>query len=607
MAHRRLSSAEKGKGMDLNSQQPLRTARVKVPLPDNSELLRKHHLTLIGRVTNKSIQKVWSLIPFFTEHWKTEFKPIGADLGNGMFQFQFEREADLLSVLEQRPYHYARWMVIIQRWEPTVSPSFPSLIPFWIKVQGLPVHLWTEATIKCIGEDIGLYEKAEITAVSARMRVHIDGCLPLIKSSVVEFPNGDEVTTTLFYERLDKHCTKCLRLDHDIKECLVARAEAKALKASQEEAVNEGHQKEKSDKMNSHIQPGEVRSSGSKAKDYRKESSYKNTYSEEQQNSYPIRDDRRYGNAYSNYREGNESWRDRGRTMENSSRYHPYKRRENIGNTTRNQVYREVRRTEPMTRQSVRGTNSQTLRSNVPNSPQGREEIQREESSSSKALLSLNARGNPLQSNHQQLDQNALAEALGEVRDAMTQYTLCADPTESAARQERMRKAEEKGELEETAARMVRASLPRRTPSPVAVDREASPGPMERIPATLRLGPPIGTPVEELEDLPLLKRKPGRPTGSKKISNSPRNLVGASSRKRKVQNNKPPLCRRSLSTGTEKASEAKKRTRSKPSNSRGSSNNSGKSHSSDNVPLRNMIPKVVRKRVDFRDPPPPLP
>lgn len=54
--------------------------------------------------------------------------------------------------------------------------------------------------------------------------------LPLIKHSVVEFPNGDEVNTTLVYERLDKHCLKCLRLDHEIKECLVARAEAKVLK-----------------------------------------------------------------------------------------------------------------------------------------------------------------------------------------------------------------------------------------------------------------------------------------------------------------------------------------------------------------------------------------
>ena len=102
-------------------------------------------------------------------------------------------------------------------------------------MQGLSVHLWTEPIIRVIGEDIGLYEKADITPLTARMRVHIDGLLPLIKTSVVDFPNGDSVTTTLLYERLDKHCSKCLRLDHELKECLVARAEKKALQSAQGE------------------------------------------------------------------------------------------------------------------------------------------------------------------------------------------------------------------------------------------------------------------------------------------------------------------------------------------------------------------------------------
>lgn len=114
MAHRRISSAEKGKGLEIGNHLPPRAARVKVPLPDNSNLIRKHSLTLIGRVTNRSTQKIWSLIPFFTEHWKTEFKPVGSDLGNGLFQFQFEFESDLLAVLDKWPYLYARWMVILQ-------------------------------------------------------------------------------------------------------------------------------------------------------------------------------------------------------------------------------------------------------------------------------------------------------------------------------------------------------------------------------------------------------------------------------------------------------------------------------------------------------------
>ena len=212
-----------------------RKARVRVSDPDISALKEKHGLTIIGRVTNPSVQKVWSLIPFFTEHWKADIPPVGSDLGLGMFQFHFELEFDLMTVLEKQPYHYARWMIILQRWEPTVSPDFPSMIPFWIKVQGIPIHLWREETIRNIGEDIGTYEKAEITSTSIRMKVHINGRLPLIKSSIIEYPNGDEVMATLVYERLEKHCSKCNKLDHELRDCLLAKAQRRALITDQNE------------------------------------------------------------------------------------------------------------------------------------------------------------------------------------------------------------------------------------------------------------------------------------------------------------------------------------------------------------------------------------
>ncbi|XP_009133671.1 uncharacterized protein LOC103858131 [Brassica rapa] len=221
--NRKLTPAEKG------SEAP-RRARVRVQEPD---LLQKHSLTLIGKVTNPSVQKVPSLIPFFTNHWKTnEIRTVGSDLGQGLFQFQFDSESDLLAVLENRPYHFAKWMVILQRWEPTVSPSFPSLIPFWIKVEGIPAHLWTEETIRSIGEDIGRFECSDIiSTLSVRMRVHVNGRLPLIKSSVIEYPNGDEVRVSLVYEKLEKHCSHCYRLDHELKDCLAAKHQKKKANA----------------------------------------------------------------------------------------------------------------------------------------------------------------------------------------------------------------------------------------------------------------------------------------------------------------------------------------------------------------------------------------
>lgn len=215
---RRFSYAEKGKATVSSSSGP-RVSRVKAPESDNSALLLRHKLTLIGRVTNPAVQRAWSLVPFFTDHWKTSARTLGADLGHGLFQFQFENEEDIQMVLANRPYHYAGFMIIIQRWEPTISRSFPSEIPFWIQVTGIPVHLWTDDLIRSIAEDLGFVEEIDVSSKMARMRVRINGLLPLVKTSIVEFRNGDEIEAELIYERLKRHCKLCFCLDHEDKDC----------------------------------------------------------------------------------------------------------------------------------------------------------------------------------------------------------------------------------------------------------------------------------------------------------------------------------------------------------------------------------------------------
>lgn len=81
----RLSKEDKGKGLATDYYQAPRKPTIRAQTPDNSTVLRKFSLTLIGRVTNRTTQKVWSLIPFFTELWKSDTSPVGSDLGNGMF------------------------------------------------------------------------------------------------------------------------------------------------------------------------------------------------------------------------------------------------------------------------------------------------------------------------------------------------------------------------------------------------------------------------------------------------------------------------------------------------------------------------------------------
>ncbi|KAG5388390.1 hypothetical protein IGI04_029931 [Brassica rapa subsp. trilocularis] len=215
--------------------------------------------------------------------------------------------------------------------------------------------------------------------------------------------------------------------------------------------------------------------------------------------------------------------------------------------------------------------------------PKSREFEGREESTSSKNL-EKNSDGCPLKNIQTPLPKEALEVAIGEVREVMNQYINVPDPTESAARRARVRLAEKHGEIEESAAQMVRASLAGGSPLemphmestaeriPVA-SRLSFPPEMEnsgeRIPATLRLSSAPLTETEQ-EKLPMVlrlgplsasqvpdlevatetrvKRRPGRPPGKSKAQQTPKIVEGACSRKRKIQQTKATPCRRKIPT-----------------------------------------------------------
>lgn len=103
-------------------------------------------------------------------------------------------------------------MVIIQRWEPVISATFPSQIPFWIRIKRIPLHYWHRDTICNIGDDLGARENYELTKTTARVRVSIDDLKPLVKQSILEFDSGEENLITLEYERLENHCGICYSL-----------------------------------------------------------------------------------------------------------------------------------------------------------------------------------------------------------------------------------------------------------------------------------------------------------------------------------------------------------------------------------------------------------
>ncbi|XP_013589145.1 uncharacterized protein LOC106442613 [Brassica napus] len=150
----RFSTAEKGKWTAAPSvpSAPVRRAPIPIPATNNSVLIEQNKLSLIGRVTNPAAQNTHAL-------------------------FTFESEKDLQSILLKAPYHFKRWMIMLQRWEPVVSDSFPSIISFWIRIHGIPLHYWTEEALEAIGSELGRVESKDVH--NGRVRITINGLLPL--------------------------------------------------------------------------------------------------------------------------------------------------------------------------------------------------------------------------------------------------------------------------------------------------------------------------------------------------------------------------------------------------------------------------------------------
>ncbi|RID68355.1 hypothetical protein BRARA_C00519 [Brassica rapa] len=212
----RTSRGEKEKWM---ADPPMKSRRppIKIPEGNNRALIEENRFTLIGRVTNPHIQKTRALVDFFLQHWRVQGNFTGRALGPSMFQFKFESEHDLDEVLSQAPFHFKRWMMILQRWEPIVSDFFPALIPFWITIHGLPLHYWTEEALESIGTELGPVDGFDVD--QGRVRVLINGLKPLEMILDVSTPSGELKQVELEYEGLQKHCFVCHSLSHEKEDC----------------------------------------------------------------------------------------------------------------------------------------------------------------------------------------------------------------------------------------------------------------------------------------------------------------------------------------------------------------------------------------------------
>ncbi|CAB78093.1 putative protein [Arabidopsis thaliana] len=289
----RYSKQEKAKWLD-SSSKPKRRSPLRILESENSALIAENKFTLLGRVTNPQIQRPRALVEYMVQYWNLENRVIGRELGPERFFFRFETEADLQLVLKKAPYHFKKWMFILQRWEPIVSEAFPAFIPFWIKVNDIPMHHCTELTLNTIGQALGPVIDKDLS--DGRIRVNINGLEPLEMKIPIRLPTGEVTTVFLEYEKLEKHCFSCFSLSHEEKACplkpLVSNKESRIPGINQEKTLQnleDGKRRQDARRSNWPARREEVPKSvegprgkehfNSRRSDHREKSDYPSAYS----------------------------------------------------------------------------------------------------------------------------------------------------------------------------------------------------------------------------------------------------------------------------------------------------------------------------------------
>ncbi|CDY44889.1 BnaA02g13930D [Brassica napus] len=149
---RRLSRSDKEKWVAVTPP-PTKRLPLRIPASDNTDLIAANKLTIIGRVTNPSIQNTRAILNFLPQVWGLEGRVEGRDL----------------------------------------------------------------ATVTTIGEELGFL--ADKVVEEAKVRVELNGFLPLVMNMEIQLPSDEIITVEFEYIKIEKHCFTCFSLFHEDETC----------------------------------------------------------------------------------------------------------------------------------------------------------------------------------------------------------------------------------------------------------------------------------------------------------------------------------------------------------------------------------------------------
>ncbi|KAJ4904661.1 hypothetical protein Rs2_18612 [Raphanus sativus] len=186
--------------------------------------------SLIGRLLNPECQNMAKMLRTMPKIWKIYERVRGIALSKESFQFVFDLETDLQTVLKHGFWTFEDWGVVMERWVEFPPEDYLQKASVWIRLLKIPVNYLTLKTITAIAYPIGYIKDIEFDPSKphlfdyVRVRVILDLQQPVRDIKTINLAKGGSFTVEVEYERVKKKCFHCFRLSHEKQRCPLFKA-----------------------------------------------------------------------------------------------------------------------------------------------------------------------------------------------------------------------------------------------------------------------------------------------------------------------------------------------------------------------------------------------
>lgn len=195
-------------------------------LPDEPQFrVSAANESLMGRLLNPDCQVMARMINYMPTAWRVNGRVRGIALSRDRFQFIFQREEDLLTVLNDRPWYYNHWTLLLERWCPSPPRDFLTSLEVWIWIRNIPVVHYNSGTMFTLAKKIGHVEEIAydpnvsqtMDYVRAKVTLKVEN--PAFEAKNLILPLEEIIVITYKSEKIHKRCFSYFGLTHEKSRC----------------------------------------------------------------------------------------------------------------------------------------------------------------------------------------------------------------------------------------------------------------------------------------------------------------------------------------------------------------------------------------------------